>query len=389
VSRNKRKLPGVFLRGTTYWISYCGPILSGKRAGQWGEIRESAKTSDERVAIRLRKARLLEAENHRQGIRRFRGPSRDRVTVGDLLANLEADYKTRQLKGRRQAFSHLEHVKLAFSHRRAATVTRADVDAYVLRRREEKVSDTTIDRETELLRAAFNLGERDGAVAFAPKVPRLVRRHANARRGFLDRADVESILGAIPDADFRDYLEWFSWTGMRPGEIASLSWESFDRDTRTLRLHPSDAKIRRGRVVPITGPLVPIMERRQRARRLDCPLVFHHSDGRPFEATSGGLPRRCYEMWNTACQKLKLSVVPYDLRTVVRNLRAAGVPERVIMEITGHRTREMFDRYGIVDERDMRAAFEVTEKYVEGLSRERNVVALGSRVVGEAKPPHD
>jgi hypothetical protein len=49
----------------------------------------------------------------------------------------------------------------------------------------------------------------------------------------------------------------------------------------------------------------------------------------------------------------------------------------------------MFDRYGIVDERDMRAAFEVTEKYVEGLPRERKVVAIGSGAAGDGKVPHD
>ena len=34
----------------------------------------------------------------------------------------------------------------------------------------------------------------------------------------------------------------------------------------------------------------------------------------------------------------------------------AGVPESVIMEITGHSTREMFDRYNTIDHDDRRKA---------------------------------
>jgi hypothetical protein len=39
-------------------------------------------------------------------------------------------------------------------------------------------------------------------------------------------------------------------------------------------------------------------------------------------------------------------------------MRKAGVPESVIMEITGHSTREMFDRYNTVGLEDTRKAVE-------------------------------
>ncbi len=43
-------------------------------------------------------------------------------------------------------------------------------------------------------------------------------------------------------------------------------------------------------------------------------------------------------------------------RSAVRNFREAGVPESVIMQITGHRARSVFDRYGIVATENLQRA---------------------------------
>ncbi len=144
-------------------------------------------------------------------------------------------------------------------------------------------------------------------------------------------------------------LDFAYYSGWRRNEILELTWDEVDLGGGVIRLSPRRSKTRTRRVLPISAPLRQVFVRRKRARRPSDRRVFRRD----------GVPVR---VWRTAlrdaCRKAN---VPHRLlhdcrRTAARNLIRAGVPERIAILLTGHKTRAVFDRYNIVNEQELLTA---------------------------------
>ena len=83
-------------------------------------------------------------------------------------------------------------------------------------------------------------------------------------------------------------------------------------------------------------------------------MIAHAKPRRAGATLSAPFPQR--KTWEAACAAAGVpETLFHDLRrTAVTNMIEAGLSEKEAMEITGHRTRAVFDRYHIVSEKRMK-----------------------------------
>jgi integrase len=359
-----RGIGRVFKRGDICWIAY---FHRGK------EYRESSQSTKDSDARRLLKKRLGEI-----GRGRLVGPVEERLTFDDLASDFLRDYEIKGRRSLKTARERVEHLKRHFGLDRGIDITTPRIRSYAQARLAEGAAPATVNRDLAALGRMFTLAIQAERLASRPHLPRL--REAGPRQGFMEPSEYRAIREHLPQ-DYQDVLDFGYHSGWRKGEILRLEWRDVDREAGVVRLRPELSKNYDGRVLPLSEPLREMIKRRWKERSLKCPRVFQ-KDEQPIGDWRKTWTRSCvaaglFRVLNLGEKnerKVPLKLFHDLRRTVVRNLVRAGVPERVAMTITGHKTRSVFDRYNIVSEIDLKQATSRLAEYVSKPAAARSIL---------------
>jgi integrase len=225
------------------------------------------------------------------------------------------------------------------------------------------VSNAEINRELTILKRMFTPAVQADKLLRRPHIPLLEER--NTRTGFFELEMLESVMAHLPAA-LQPVILFAYLTGWRiPSEVLPLEWRQVDFTVGEIRLDPETTKNRDGRVFPMTDDLRRLLEAQyadhQRLKKAGqiIPWVFFRLVAKGRGGVKEPRPiKRFTKAWNTACLAAGCpGRIPHDFRrTAVRNMVRRGGPERVAMQLAGHKTRSVFDRYNIVSDGDLRAA---------------------------------
>jgi integrase len=302
------------------------------------------------------------------------------------------DYKANGKKSLDEVERRLsKHLTPFFGGRRMASITTSDVRAYIAQRQSatemvrasyllklkdgttrtipehrrtiDGVSNGEINRELTILKRIFNLAMQAGKLLHRPHIPLL--REDNTRTGFFEPEQFASVRDRLP-TPLQPVIEFAYISGWRiTSEVLPLEWRQVDLRAGEVVLDPGTTKNREGRVFPLTDDLRALLELRhvEHVRLKKAGQLFPYVFFRMVAKGRGGtkFPKRITafnKAWQAACVAAGCpGRIPHDLRrTAIRNMVRRGVPERVAMKLTGHKTRSVFERYNVVSDGDLRTA---------------------------------
>jgi len=359
-------------------VCECGEDLSkakkSKRVRFWISYRlPGGKQKREHVGFSIEKAR--DADGKRRSQKRenriFDVKPDSKMTFNELTKWYLGLEKVKALARYSIMTINLNSFNAEFGNVVVSHLKPVDLENYQAKGKVAGYADAYIDQQIAVAKTMVNKAFDNDLISgdtlrVFKKVKKLLKRNGNARKVVISTDKFEDVLKKAPQHT-RAILATAFYTGMRRGEILNLTWDKVDLKNRVIRLESKDTKDKEPRRIPICNALYAILNAIPRAIHDNHVFLYR---GKPIRDLRQAMRRALKDAGIQYGRANKDGLVFHDLRhTFNTNMRKAEVPESVIMEITGHSTREMFLRYDTVDETDTKNAVDQFESYLKSVDQ--------------------
>ena len=270
------------------------------------------------------------------------------------LAKAAGDYLARMVEtgGRnlRHKRIHLRcHLTAFFGPTRLDAITSFAIERYKRDRTNAgSAQPTTVNRELATLSHLLSMALDWGWIDRIPVRPKKFTED-NGRITTLTDAELDRLLRAAiagPDPDLWLFVEIAKATGMRHSEILRVQWKECDLVSRRIYLPQAKAG---ARAQPITATLASILKRERAQREDQEGWIFparqaSRSKKGHFKSFERSFRRAAIEAGLDAAK-----ITPHVLRhTAITRLVESGADLLTIMQISGHKSLKMVQRYAHV-----------------------------------------
>lgn len=344
---------GLFKRpGCRFW--YAQYYVDGKavRVSTKTEVKQEAKAELLRLMGKSNRGELTEQDLKK-------------VTYEDLRTALIDDYNDngrKSLETRKDGTETIVGLPQLDAFCKGMTALRLTTDtsrAFVRKRRAEGAGPAMINRSLACLRRMLRIAQEDGKIQTVPKI-RLLKEPA-ARKGFLAEEKFSELLGALP-SHLRPLITLLYYTGVRVGEARQIEWPQVDLKRGLIRLEEEQTKNSEPRYLPIPSILRMMLEDTKQSKgpvfsSMNLRVEWERACARVGQGTRvEQVSEKGFKFWKYEGLNI------HDLRrTSLSRFIRRGVPEKVAMQISGHKTRSVFERYHIVATEDVTEAMRKVE----------------------------
>lgn len=200
------------------------------------------------------------------------------------------------------------HLVLWFHRKRVEEIDQADFDEYCRFKR-----DLNLVNHRKVLNHFLKWCSKNRYLKARPEieVPKFAKKSRRERVVLTD----DELLRLFKAADgfILVYISLYALMGMRNMEICKLRWDDVDLDTGALRVHKSNNRTRKQRVIPINPFVLTLLRNRKEQTVGEWVFPSRVSEGKtPYMSPQGG----CRKAWIKLLSDAKVirEITPHDLR---------------------------------------------------------------------------